>query len=166
MCNTTSCKNPAHFHPKGKPPSQYTVEAQQQQHQRQILPLSDLRDFEEAKHGLVTLDNGEKFVIEMSNATLTTIAGYTALDADLTITINRAELEDVMTGADKLVDKVKDGKAKMEGKIQVLEQLKATLVAFDPFFKILPGTKCAATPAAEPPKQEVFEDDAPFVKEP
>ena len=71
-----------------------------------------------------------------------------------------------MIGAAKLVDKVKAGKAKMEGKIQVLEQLKATLVAFDPFFEILPGTKCAATPAVEPPKQEVFEDDAPFVKEP
>ena len=51
MCNTTSCKSPAHFHPKGKPPSSYTVEAQK--HQRQILPLADLRDFEEAKHGFI-----------------------------------------------------------------------------------------------------------------
>ena len=118
------------------------------------------------KINLVTPDNGERFVIEMSNATLTTIAGYTAQDADLTITIDRAELEDVMIGAAKLVDKAKAGKAKLEGKIQVLEQLKATLVAFDPFFEILPGTKCAATPAGEPPKQEVFEDDAPVVKEP
>jgi alkyl sulfatase BDS1-like metallo-beta-lactamase superfamily hydrolase len=86
--------------------------------------------------------------------------------ADLTITIDRAELEDVMIGAAKLVDKVKAGKAKLEGNTQVLEQLKATLVAFDPFFEILPGTKPAATPASKTPKDEVFEDDAPVLKEP
>ena len=60
------------------------------------------------KINLVTPDNGEKFVIEMSNAHLTTIAGYTGKDVDLTITIDRSELEDVMIGAAKLVDKVKD----------------------------------------------------------
>ena len=86
--------------------------------------------------------------------------------ADLTITIDRAELEDVMIGAAKLVDKVKAGKAKLEGKVQVLEQLKATLVAFDPFFEILPGTKPVDLPAREPTAKEVFEDDAPVVKEP
>ncbi len=53
MCNTPSCQGHAHFHPKGKPPSSYTVEAQQ--HQRQILPLADLRDFEEAKHGFIAV---------------------------------------------------------------------------------------------------------------
>src|SRR5688500_11145905 len=36
------------------------------------------------KINLSTPDNGEKFVVEMSNATLTTIAGYQAKDADLT----------------------------------------------------------------------------------
>jgi len=118
------------------------------------------------KINLFTPDNGEKFVIEMSNATLTTLAGYTAPDADLTITIDRSELEDVMIGAAKLVDKVKAGKAKLEGNIQVLEQLKVTLVKFDPFFEILPGTKPAAAPAGTPAKDEVFEDDAPVVKEP
>jgi alkyl sulfatase BDS1-like metallo-beta-lactamase superfamily hydrolase len=52
-----------------------------------------------------------------------------------------------MIGAAKLVDKVKAGKAKLNGNIQVLEQLKATLVAFDPLFEVLPGTKPAAAPA-------------------
>ena len=118
------------------------------------------------KINLVTPDNGEKFVIEMSNATLTTIAGYTGKDVDLTITIDRSELEDVMIGAAKLVDKVKAGKAKLDGNTQVLEQLKATLVPFDPFFEILPGTRPAAAPASKPAKDEVFEDDAPVVKEP
>jgi alkyl sulfatase BDS1-like metallo-beta-lactamase superfamily hydrolase len=118
------------------------------------------------KINLVTPDNGEKFVVEMSNATLTTVAGYQAKDADLTITIDRSELEDVMIGTAKLADKVKAGKATLKGNTQVLEQLKSTLVKFDPWFEILPGTKPAVEPAVEPTKEEVFEDDAPFVKEP
>ncbi|HED19349.1 MAG TPA: MBL fold metallo-hydrolase, partial [Gammaproteobacteria bacterium] len=44
------------------------------------------------KINLVTPDNGEKFVVELSNATLTNIKGYQAKDADLTITINRKDL--------------------------------------------------------------------------
>ena len=67
------------------------------------------------KINISTPDNGERFVVEMSNATLTTIAGYQAKDADLTITIDRRELEDVMIGTAKLADKVAGGKAKMEG---------------------------------------------------
>jgi alkyl sulfatase BDS1-like metallo-beta-lactamase superfamily hydrolase len=47
---------------------------------------------------LITPDNGEKYAVEMSNATLTNIKGYTADDADLTITINRSDLEAVMMG--------------------------------------------------------------------
>ena len=58
------------------------------------------------KINISTPDNGERFVVEMSNATLTTIAGYQAKDADLTITIDRRELEDVMIGTAKLADKV------------------------------------------------------------
>ena len=41
---------------------------------------------------LVTPDNGEKFTIELSNATLTNIEGFLADDPDLTITINRSDL--------------------------------------------------------------------------
>ena len=40
-----------HFHGKGKLPSKYTIEAQA--HQRKILPLTDKRDFEEAKKGFI-----------------------------------------------------------------------------------------------------------------
>ena len=40
-----------HFDPKGKLPSEYTVEAQKQQ--RAMLPFDDERDFEEAKKGFI-----------------------------------------------------------------------------------------------------------------
>ena len=48
------------------------------------------------KINLLTPDNGEKYIIELSNSTLTNIEGYHATDADLTLTIDRAELEQVM----------------------------------------------------------------------
>ncbi|MBW2670042.1 MAG: MBL fold metallo-hydrolase, partial [Deltaproteobacteria bacterium] len=39
---------------------------------------------------LITPDNAEEYVVELSNATLTNIKGFQAKDADLTITIDRA----------------------------------------------------------------------------
>jgi alkyl sulfatase BDS1-like metallo-beta-lactamase superfamily hydrolase len=110
------------------------------------------------KLNISTPDNGEKFVVEMSNATLTTIAGYQAKDADLTITIDRRELDDVMIGTVKLAEKVASGKAKMEGNPQVLAQLASTMVKFDNWFEVLPGTK---KKAAAQQKTEVLLDDAP-----
>ena len=40
-----------HFDPKGKLPSEYTVEAQKQQ--RAMLPFEDKRDLEEARKGFI-----------------------------------------------------------------------------------------------------------------
>jgi alkyl sulfatase BDS1-like metallo-beta-lactamase superfamily hydrolase len=115
------------------------------------------------KINLSTPDNGEKFVIEMSNATLTTLAGYQAKDADLTLTIDRRDLEDLMIGAAKLTDKVAAGKAKMVGNPQVLAQLASTMVKFDNWFEVLPGTKAKTV---EQPKAELFLDDDPVVIRP
>ncbi len=95
---------------------------------------------------LLTPDNGEKFLIELRNATLTNIEGFLAEDPDLTITINRSDLEVVMTGAKKLADQIADGTAKVEGDIGILGQLASTMVVFDPRFEILPGTRGPATP--------------------
>ena len=115
------------------------------------------------KINLSTPDNGEKFVIEMSNATLTTIAGYQAKDADLTITIDRRDLEDVMIGTAKLGDTVAAGKATMVGNAQVLAQLGSTMTKFDNWFEVLPGTKAKVV---EPPKTDLFLDDDPVVIRP
>ena len=64
---------------------------------------------------LITPDNGEKFIVELENATLTNIQGFLADKPDLTLTINRADLEQTMMGAKSLEDQIKDGTAKVEG---------------------------------------------------
>lgn len=51
----------------------------------------------------------------MSNATLTHISGYEVEDANVTITLNRGDLEDIMLGKTKLEELVKAGKATLDG---------------------------------------------------
>ena len=90
---------------------------------------------------LSTPDNGEKYIIELSNATLTNIEGFLADDPDLAITINRSDLEQVMMGVKSFTAQIEDGTAQTEGDLGVLEQLASTMIDFDLFFEILPGTK-------------------------
>jgi alkyl sulfatase BDS1-like metallo-beta-lactamase superfamily hydrolase len=104
---------------------------------------------------LVTPDNGEKFVVELSNATLTNIEGVQAEKPDLTITINRSDLEQTMMGAVSFDDQITSGKAKLVGDSKPYEQLKTMLVQFDMGFEILPGTGAKdLTPANKPFAQE------------
>jgi alkyl sulfatase BDS1-like metallo-beta-lactamase superfamily hydrolase len=90
---------------------------------------------------LVTPDNGEKFLVELRSQTLTNIEGFLSDDPDLTITINRTDLETVMMGAKTLEAQIADGTAKVEGDTAILKQLASTMVVFDPRFEILPGTR-------------------------
>ena len=89
---------------------------------------------------LITPDNGEKFLIEMENATLTNIEGYLADNPDLTLTINRSDLTHTMAGAKTLEAQIADGTAKIKGDASVLKKLASTMVEFDPRFEIMPGT--------------------------
>ena len=111
---------------------------------------------------LLTPDNGEKFIVELENAALTNIKGYQAPRADLTLTINRAELEKTMTGEKTLDAQIADGTAKVQGDVAILKQLASTMVDFDPRFEIMPGTKARTTvPHADPyeavPRQTIAE---------
>jgi len=90
---------------------------------------------------LITPDNGEKFIIELENATLTNIQGYLADSPDLEITINRTDLEHVMLGAKTFEEQIGAGVAKVKGDPSILKQLATTMVEFDPRFEIMPGTK-------------------------
>jgi alkyl sulfatase BDS1-like metallo-beta-lactamase superfamily hydrolase len=90
---------------------------------------------------LVSPDVDETYVVELSNETLTTIAGYQAEDADLTLTINRSDLLPIMMRQSSFLKMIDDGKAKLEGDRAPLEMIQQTLVRFDPLFELLPGTR-------------------------
>ena len=112
---------------------------------------------------LVTPDNGEKFAIELSNATFTNLEGFQVTNPDLTITINRADLLQVMMGVKTLAAQIDDGTAKIEGNREVLSQLASTLVEFELGFEILPGTKGQAQAMAE--EKGPFEQDLRQINE-
>jgi alkyl sulfatase BDS1-like metallo-beta-lactamase superfamily hydrolase len=107
------------------------------------------------KINLLTPDNGEQFVVELSNATLTNIKGFQADDADLTITINREDLLMTMMGAVSFDDQIKSGKAKLVGDRTPYEQLKTLLVHFDLGFEMMPGTGAKDLT----PEQKTFEQE-------
>jgi alkyl sulfatase BDS1-like metallo-beta-lactamase superfamily hydrolase len=89
---------------------------------------------------LVTPDNGETHVVELSNATLTTLRGFGAPDPDLTITVNRSDLNGVMMGITTFDALIAAGKARFDGDRAGFDALLATLVRFTPNFEIFPGT--------------------------
>lgn len=99
---------------------------------------------------LVTPDNGEQYTIEMTNATLTNIKGFQAKTPDLTVTVNRADLNQVMMGQSSFDDLIAAGKARFEGDRTGFDRLRTILVPFTPDFEILPGT--AAKAPTTPPK--------------
>jgi linear primary-alkylsulfatase len=105
----------------------------------------------------VTPDNGEQFVVELSNGTLTNIQGQQAKQPTLTIMVNRADLEHVMMGKTRFDDLIAGGQAKLNGDRRPYDLLKGSLVQFDMGFEILPGTKART----ETPKMNPFEQAPP-----
>lgn len=89
---------------------------------------------------LFTPDNNEKFVLELSNSSLSNIKGFFADNAQLSITINRKDLEDIVTGRSNFKEKIAIGKLILSGDIEILLQLEAMLDKFEANFEIMPGT--------------------------
>lgn len=116
---------------------------------------SSLAEGKEFTINLITPDNGEKFVVELSNATLSSIKGFQVDDADLTITINREDLLQTMMGVTSFDEQIKSGKAKLKGDRKPYDQLKGMLVQFDVGFEMMPGTGAKdLTPEMKPFEQE------------
>jgi len=90
---------------------------------------------------LIHPDVNETYVIEMSNATLSNIKGQQARQPDLTISVDRADLETVMMGAATFDELIKNGTAKLEGDVKVFDQLRSVLGQFSPTFEMIPLTK-------------------------
>lgn len=102
---------------------------------------------------LQTPDNGEQFIVELNNSTLTHIKGFQLKSPGLTLVINRCDLELVMAGATTLFALIAAGTARLEGDGQLLQQLRDVLIQFSPSFDIMPGTNqyhLTAAPIEEP----------------
>ena len=113
---------------------------------------------------LVTPDNSEKYAIELNNETLTNIRDFQLPKPDLTITINRSNLEQVMMGRKTLTAMIQDGTAKTKGDTSILAKIGAAMVTFDPRFPIMPGTRLrssSSTPQTDAYSAESFGPSVP-----
>ena len=115
---------------------------------------SDLADGNNFIINFLTPDTDESYVVEMSSGTLTNIDGYTANNADATITMNRSDLDTVIMGSATLGSLLGAGVGTVQGNVSVLLSLTEVLVEFAPGFETMPGTAprtaSSTTPSATP----------------
>ncbi len=88
----------------------------------------------------LTPDTGQQFVVELSGGTLTNIEGFQAETPDVTVSIDRERLNEVIMGNTTLEELLQAGQGSIQGDATVLTQLASVLVNFAPGFEILPGT--------------------------
>ncbi len=101
---------------------------------------SQLADSLNFSINFISPDTEQSFVIEMSGGTLSNIEGYVADDADVTISMNRSDLETVIMGQATLASQLQAGVGTVTGNQAVLLQLNSVLVSFDSSFEVMPGT--------------------------
>jgi alkyl sulfatase BDS1-like metallo-beta-lactamase superfamily hydrolase len=103
---------------------------------------------------LVLPDIGEKYLVELRNATLTNIEGFQSPKPDLTLTLNRADLNRVMLGLATFDSLAQEGKARFEGDRTAIYKLRDLMVTFTPDFEFIPGSA---------PEQRQVPPGRPFV---
>ena len=109
---------------------------------------------------LILPDINEKYIVEMSNATLTNIQGFQSPNPDLTLTVNRNDLSLIMMGVKSFDDLIASGIVQAKGDTKIISQLASVLDQFEIGFEILPGTISKQT---DQPKNPSFKQDQPAV---
>jgi alkyl sulfatase BDS1-like metallo-beta-lactamase superfamily hydrolase len=82
-------------------------------------------------------DINEKFVVELSNGSLHHIKGYQADDAQTTITLDRATLNDIILKQTTLSDAIENNKITIDGNQESLNQLLSLMDTFNLWFNIV-----------------------------
>lgn len=82
-------------------------------------------------------DTGQQYTLLLLNSVLNHTAGAQAKDADATITLTRAMLDDVALRRTTFEEKMKSGEVRVEGNPQKLGELFALLDSFDFWFNIV-----------------------------
>ncbi|EGQ7943915.1 alkyl/aryl-sulfatase [Vibrio cholerae] len=87
-------------------------------------------------------DVNEKFLVELENAHLNNLKGIQSENPDMTLTLNRVQLNQVLMGKTTIQQLAKEGKAKIEGNAQALTDIAGMLDNFEFWFNIIePKTK-------------------------
>jgi len=82
-------------------------------------------------------DTKEQYVLTLENGALNHTAHKQAKDADATVTLTRAALNEVILGQASLDAKIDAGEIKIEGKKEKLKELFSLMDKFDNRFNIV-----------------------------
>lgn len=93
----------------------------------------------EGKHfkiNFVLPDRNEKIVLELKNSHLNVMSGMQAQDADLQLTINRSDFDQLLMKKDSFENLMAQGKVKHQGDLKLIPQFFGMLDNFDYWFNI------------------------------
>ena len=82
-------------------------------------------------------DTKEQYVLALENCALTTQVGKQAPDADVTVTLSRASLDEMLGGGTNFVTIVAAGRVKLQGEARKLVEFFSLLDEFDIWFNIV-----------------------------
>ncbi|EHA1125830.1 alkyl/aryl-sulfatase [Vibrio navarrensis] len=82
-------------------------------------------------------DVNEKFLVELENAHLNNLKGLQSDAPDMTLTINRAELNKVLMGKTTITQLAKEGRAQIDGNAQALTDIASMMDSFEFWFNII-----------------------------
>jgi uncharacterized sulfatase len=88
--------------------------------------------------GVVHAELNESYYGEVSNANMSNIEVNELPQTDVTLEISKSDLTKIVLGKTTLADLIDSGEAKVNGDVQLLAKLAATLDKFDGMFEILP----------------------------
>jgi alkyl sulfatase BDS1-like metallo-beta-lactamase superfamily hydrolase len=89
---------------------------------------------------LVLPEIGKEYLVELRNATLTNIEGVQSPQPDLTLTLDRTDLNQVMLGIATFDSLAQEGKARFDGDRTAIYKLRDLMVTFTPDFEFIPGS--------------------------
>ncbi|MBI3863604.1 MAG: MBL fold metallo-hydrolase [Planctomycetia bacterium] len=82
-------------------------------------------------------DTKEQYVLSLENCALTVLTGKQAADADVTLTLARTALDEMLSGGTSLVTVLASGRIKVQGETRKLVELFSLLDDFDIWFNIV-----------------------------
>jgi alkyl sulfatase BDS1-like metallo-beta-lactamase superfamily hydrolase len=82
-------------------------------------------------------DTNEQYVLALENCALTFLAGKQAAGADVTVTLARTALDELLSGGANFVTSLAGGRVKVQGEVKKLVELFSLLDDFDLWFNIV-----------------------------
>lgn len=92
---------------------------------------------------IVTPDDDQILYIELSNGNLNNSVVSKPKEAAATMTINKADITQILLGKTDLASLIEQGRVKFDGDSTAFEKIAATMVEFNPAFDIVPTQKSA-----------------------